>query len=40
LVSQDENKAFAIIPVVSVTKDSEKSHAFIMVMDARQKRLF
>jgi hypothetical protein len=40
LVSQDENKAFAIIPGVSLTKDSEKSHAFIMVMDSRQKELF
>lgn len=40
LVSQDEKKAFAIIPGVSLTKDSEKSHAFIMVMDARQKQLF
>jgi hypothetical protein len=40
LVSKDEKKAFAIIPGVSLTKDRAKSHAFVMVMDARQKQLY
>lgn len=40
LVSHDENKAFAIIPGISLTKNRGKSHAFIMVMDARQQHLF
>jgi len=39
-VSKDENTAFAIIPGVSITKNPEKSHAFIMVMDARKQTLY
>lgn len=39
-VSKDEKAAFAIIPGVSITRDPLKSHAFIMVMDARHQKLY
>lgn len=39
-VSKDEKADFAIIPGVSITRDPLKSHAFIMVMDARKKKLY
>lgn len=39
-VTQDEKTAFAIIPGVSITENPEKSHAFIMVMDARNQKLY
>ena len=39
-VSKDENTAFAIIPGVSITRDHSKSHAFIMIMDARHQQLY
>lgn len=35
----DEKTAFAIIPGVSITRDASKSHAFIMVMNARRQKL-
>lgn len=39
-VSADEKKAYAIIPGVSITRDPNTSHAFIMIMDARNQKLF
>lgn len=39
-VSNDEKTAFAIIPGLSVTRDHQKSHAFIMIMDARHQQLY
>lgn len=38
-VSKDEQTAYAIIVGVSITKISENSHAFIMLMDARNQVL-
>ncbi|ADZ09317.1 hypothetical protein Metbo_1072 [Methanobacterium lacus] len=38
-VSKDEETAYAIIVGVSITKISENSHAFIMLMDARNQVL-
>ena len=39
-VSKDEETAFAIIPGVSITRERIKSHAFIMLMDARHQQLY
>jgi len=39
-VSADEETAYALIPGLSLSKDQEKSHAFIMLMDARNQKLY
>jgi len=39
LVDASEEMAFAIIPGISLTRDPEKSHAFIMVFDARKHEM-
>jgi len=39
-VSGDEKAALAVIPGVSIGRDEEKSHAFVMVMDARRRKLY
>ncbi|MEI7818771.1 MAG: tocopherol cyclase family protein [bacterium] len=38
-VSADEKTAIAVIPGISLSKDATKSHAFIMVVDARRHKL-
>src|SRR5664279_2627474 len=38
-VSKDEKLAYAIIAGVSISKNMNKSHAFIMLMDARNQVL-
>lgn len=38
-VSKDENLAYAIIAGISISKNLNKSHAFIMLMDARNQVL-
>ncbi|MFA0832608.1 MAG: hypothetical protein ACC609_01205 [Methanobacterium formicicum] len=38
-VSQDEKIAYAIIVGVSITKKANKSHAFVMFLDARNQDL-
>jgi hypothetical protein len=39
-VDRDEKTAFAIIPGLSLSKDKTKSHAFIMLVDARNQKLY
>ena len=39
-VSADEKTAYAIAPECRITRDPETSHAFIMIMDARDQKLF
>ncbi len=39
LVDSSEELAFAIIPGISLTRDLENSHAFIMVFDARNHEM-
>ncbi|MBP9827025.1 hypothetical protein KBC99_00930 [Candidatus Saccharibacteria bacterium] len=39
LVSSSESSAYAIIPGVSLSRDKNKSHAFIMVVDARHHKM-
>jgi tocopherol cyclase len=38
-VSDDEKTAFAIIPGLSLGRNTKNSHAFIMIMDARNQKL-
>jgi hypothetical protein len=38
-VSKDEKNAYAIIVGISITRNKNKSHAFIMIMDARKQLL-
>jgi len=39
IVDKDEKTAYAIIPGISVSRDSNKSHAFVMFSDARNHRM-
>jgi hypothetical protein len=39
-VDKDEKNAYAIIPGVSLSKDPSKSHAFVMLFDARNHRMY
>ena len=39
LVDESEEIAFAIIPGISLPKDTDNSHAFIMVFDARNHEM-
>ncbi|HEX2976976.1 MAG TPA: tocopherol cyclase family protein, partial [Bacteroidales bacterium] len=39
-VDRDEKNAYAIIPGVSLSKDPSKSHAFVMLFDARNHRMY
>jgi tocopherol cyclase len=38
-VDRDERSAFAVIPGISISRDAGKSHAFVMVVDARKRKL-
>jgi hypothetical protein len=39
IVDKEEKKAFAVIPGISLSKDTSKSHAFVMVFDARNHKM-
>ncbi len=39
MVDRSEKNAYAVIPGVSITRDPLKSHAFVMFLDAREKRM-
>ncbi len=39
MVDGSEKKAFAVIPGISLSKDASKSHAFVMIFDARAHKM-
>ena len=39
-VDRTEQTAYAVIPGVSISKDPSKSHAFIMLVDARNQKMY
>ncbi len=39
-IDKDEKTAYSIIPGISLSRDSEKSHAFIMLLDARNHKMY
>ncbi|MEI7542884.1 MAG: tocopherol cyclase family protein [bacterium] len=39
-VAKDEKTVYSVIPGVSISKDVSKSHAFIMLVDARKQKLY
>lgn len=39
MVDYSEKRAYAVIPGVSIARDSLKSHAFIMFLDARAQKM-
>lgn len=39
-VDREEKTAYAVIPGISISKDASKSHAFVMLVDARNQKLY
>jgi hypothetical protein len=39
-VDRDEKTAYAVIPGISISKDASKSHAFIILVDARNQKMY
>lgn len=39
-VDSEEKTAYSIIPGISLSRDSQKSHAFIMLLDARNHKMY
>ncbi len=40
LVNKEEKTAYSIIPGISLSRDSKKSHAFIMLLDAKNHKMY
>ncbi len=39
-IDKNEKNAFSIIPGISLSRDSQKSHSFIMILDARNQKMY